>query len=850
MTSQDLSAVAEAFERAVEQPGAEERAAILAALAPDLRREVERLLAADARGSLGPDLLAELVAGEAAHLIEESPDPWLGRTIGPWRIERRLGSGGMSVVYLAERADRELPMRVALKLVKRGMDTDEVVRRFRTERRILANLAHPHIARLLDGGATPEGAPYFVLELVVGEPIDAYADRHRLSLAARIDLVRQVAGAVAAAHRSLIVHRDLKPSNILVTEEGVPKLLDFGIAKLLGPEGGADEEGGREERTATQLRVMTPSYASPEQLAGLPATTATDVYALGVVLCELLAGRRPYRLRGGRGAERGSGTVDLERAIREEEPDLPSAALLREEPGEPSAREIAERRGLDPRVLARALRGDLDTIVATCLQKEPERRYATADRLAEDLGCYLESRPIAARRDSFVERAGKFLRRHRVAAVATGMGLLALIGFVAALAVQSVRLARERDASAREGRRAEAVASFLTDLFRVARPGGDGGTVTARELLDQGAQEIAGRPAEDPKVQATLLDTVGRVYLQLGLYDRALPPLEKALALRRRTLPKDDPEIAESLNRLAVLSAESGAYERAIALFREALDLRRRRFGSASGPVAVSLNNLALALQDRGSYAAAEPLYREALAIDSRLLPPGDPGLLSDRTNLALLLFDLGSYPEAERMLRAVIAGKRGLPEGDPERAELDRYLGAVLTARGRLAEAEALLGPAEARTRAALGPDHPETARTTAALAELQLARGQARQAIGLFTTALESRRKRLGRDHPEVVPTLDGLARALLAAGEPAAAEARFREAIALARRVLPSGHPDLASAMVGLGSLLVARDEPGGRAEACTLAREARAIRAAAYPPGDPRIAEADRLAAACR
>jgi serine/threonine-protein kinase len=825
----------------------------------EIRAEVERLLAADVQiaeqsaehGAMAgdeTDPLARLVGGAAALWIETASedataeDSWLGRTIGAWRIERRLGSGGMSTVYLAERADREMPMRAALKRIRRGLHSAELVARFRTERRILASLIHPNIARLLDGGTAPDGSPYFVMELVEGEPIDRFADRRRLGLTDRIRLVSQAAAAVAAAHRSLVVHRDLKPSNILVDAAGVPKLLDFGIAKLLGSDPAAEEAAAR---TVTSMRLFTPAYASPEQLEGGPVTTATDVYSLGVVLCELLCGRRPYRLRSRAHGER-STAVELERAIRENAIDPPSLALARHEE-EGDAGEIARRRGFDtPRALARALTGDLDTIVTQCLRKEPERRYTTAERLAEDLERYLERRPIEARRDSWLYRSGKLLSRHRWAASFAALALAALLAFTIALAVQSSRLATERDTSRAESERAELVAGFLTDLFQVAQPGASGETITARELLDRAALEVTRHPRPDPREQAMLLDTVGNVYLQLDLPARAEPPLRQALALRRKTLAPDHPEIAVSLSRLGMLAAESGAYERAIVLFREALALRRRRFGSQHTLVAASLNNLALALQDRGALTEAEPLYRETIAIDRRLLPPDDPQLWNDCANFGLLLYDLGDYAEAESLLRSALAARRDLAEGAPERAELERYLGLVLVASHHLAEAERILTRAEAKLSRALGPEHSETARATASLAELRLAQDRPREAIALYTRALANRRERTGRGHPEEVPVLTGLGRAYAAAGEAREAEACFREAIDLARRVLPPRHPDLAAALTGLAALAAGQ---GRCAEVPALAAEAQAIRAAAFRPGDPRIAEAERLAAAC-
>jgi tetratricopeptide (TPR) repeat protein/tRNA A-37 threonylcarbamoyl transferase component Bud32 len=381
---------------------------------PGLRVEVERLLAAHARA--GDFIASPAIAGAADWFPRE--ESWSGRRVGPYRILSEIGRGGMGAVYLAERADGQYEQRVALKLIKRGMDTEQVLARFRSERQILASLDHPHIARLLDGGSTDEGVPFFAMEYIEGEPIDAYADRQDLSVEDRIRLFLHVCAAVAYAHQHLVVHRDIKPLNILVTPDGTPKLLDFGIAKVLHD--GADEATS----TVTGMRLLTPEYASPEQVEGQHATTASDVYALGVVLYELLTGRSPYRLRS-------RAPLDVVVAVRTTDPERPSVAGSTDK-------------------IRRRLRGDLDVILLTALRKEPTRRYPSVEQFAGDLRRHLEGLPVRARPDTFRYRAGKFVRRNRGAVAAATVVMLALVAGTVATAWQ----AREaRAAQARAERR-------------------------------------------------------------------------------------------------------------------------------------------------------------------------------------------------------------------------------------------------------------------------------------------------------------------------------------------------------------------------------------------------------------
>jgi serine/threonine-protein kinase len=450
-----------------------------------------------------------------------------GSRIGPYRLTREIGRGGMGVVYLAERDDGQFRRTVAIKVMRAGMDPDEVRRRLEAERQILAALDHPNIARLYDGGVAPDGRPYLVMEYVEGQPIDEYCDSHRLSVEERLALFCTVAHAVHYAHRRLVVHRDLKPSNILVTADGHPKLLDFGIAKIL-------EESPLEVTaplTRTGLRLLTPEYASPEQIRGGPVTTANDVYALGVVLYELLTGRRPFDVSDLSPAE-------AERVILLQDARKPSTLTSRRDTASrntagdtaaPDPAHTATLRRSTPVRLARRLSGDLDNLVLMALRKEPERRYASAQQFADDIQRHLVGRPVTARGHSPTYRARKFVDRHRWGVLA-GAAIIVLLaaGIISTLvqaraAAEQARIAlEERIRAEQEARRAARVQSIVVDLFRLSDPNEAlGDTITAREMLDRGAERVLREFGDQPDVQAALLSEVARVYANLGLADRA-----------------------------------------------------------------------------------------------------------------------------------------------------------------------------------------------------------------------------------------------------------------------------------------------------------------------------------------
>jgi tetratricopeptide (TPR) repeat protein len=663
----------------------QERAAGIAALAaerPELAAELERLFAAEvAAGPLSRPVL-ERSPGFVAAALDGAAAP--DSRIGPYRLLSLLGRGGMGEVFLAERADGAFESRVALKLVKRGMDSEEIVRRFHRERQILARLEHPGIARLLDGGTAPDGRPYFVLELVEGEPILAYCRRARAPLEERLRLMIAACEAVDTAHRSLVVHRDLKPSNLLVTADGKVKLLDFGIAKLLA-------EPPEESATRQAAAPLTPAYAAPEQILGEPVTTATDVYALGVILYELLTGRSPHP------PERSPAALG-----REETRERPSTLLRGDAPG-------AEEAGIpDPRRLARRLRGDLDAVVLSALHRDPARRYRSAADLGADLQRFLAGRTVRARPDSALYRARKLLGRHKLAAAALAVATLSLVAG-AAISVWQAR------AAIAQARRAERVKELLLTIFREADPErGQGPEWTAREILAAGERRVDQELAGEPEVRAELLDAVAQIDRSLGLYDPAAEAVRASLDARRRLFGEGSPEAALSLVTLAEIEAARGNLDEAWRIAGQALPAVERRFGfdSREGQRLASLRVFLLA--QRGEAGQALPLEQRMTEVARRHHGPASVEAGRRLIETADLLADLSRLAEAEKAVREGIAILEASPgAGRLEASIARRTLAELLGLSNRREEAAAQYATVLAQQRAMVGPDHLEVAET-----------------------------------------------------------------------------------------------------------------------------------------
>jgi len=769
----------------------------------------------------------EFAAPLLAHLPAErdSTPPHAGAQIGPYRVLREIGHGGMGTVFLAERADNQYERTVALKLLRGwSAGNERTVRRFLEERQILAALDHPDIARLFDGGVTPDGLPWFAMEYVDGAPIDRYCGERGLSVEARLELFCRVCAAVQYAHRNLIVHRDLKPANILVTADGGVKLLDFGIAKLLGGEGA----GEAASLTATGERLMTPLYASPGQIRGDPITTASDVYALGVILYELLTGRYPYRLATREPHE-------IVRAILEQEPEQPSVAVLR--PGDGTdAGDSGVVRVLPPAKLARRLRGDLDTIVGTAMQKDAGRRYGSAEQLEADVRRHLTGLPVTARPDSRLYRARKFARRHRVGVtIAAGVALL-VIGFAVVTLVQSLRIRSQAAGIAAERDRSEQVSRFLAGLFQTSDPfAAAGGDLTAREILDSGAARIDRELAGQPEARAQMMLEMGRAYFGLGARDRARRFVEVSLAIRRRS-PSGQQEIAHTLDFLGLVRLEQGELDGAERAYREALTLRRQLVGPGRRDEARTLNGLAGVLRAAGRFRDADSVSRAAVAIDEAQPDARPLDLAESVRGLAHALHERGDHAEAVRLYRQTLALQhQELPEEHPEAAGTLLDLAAALGDAGEEATADSLFRYGLALERRALGADHPVVAGDEARYARLLHRRGDDGEVEALYRRSLATMRRRLPSVHPLTATALLGLGEVLLDRGAADRAEPLLREALAMRRTALPPRHPGVAEAEQAMGAVVMAR---GRYVEAERYLLASREALRAAYGDADPR------------
>jgi serine/threonine protein kinase/tetratricopeptide (TPR) repeat protein len=798
-----------------------------------LRREVEALLDAHHRAGDFLETPILLEAGPKAVQIEVRKE-LENRSVGPYRLLEPIGRGGMGIVYRASRSDRTFEKTVAIKLVKRGMDTEEIVRRFEKERRILAGLDHPNIARVLDGGTTEDGLPYLVMEYVDGLPILEFCDARRLSTADRLRLFLEVCSAVQFAHRHLVVHRDLKPSNILVDAASRPRLLDFGIAKILAP----DDASGQ---TATGVRPMTPRYSSPEQIRGEPIHTSSDVYSLGVLLYELLSGRSPYRTSGS--------ASDMERAVCEEEPERPSAAVARPEPattpeGETPHLSLASleyaREG-DARKLRRRLAGDLDTIVLLSLQKDPRRRYASVEQLAEDIRRHLSGLPIRARSDTLLYRSGKFVRRHAIAVGAAAVFVILAAGATVTMAIQRQRIDRER-------LRAEQTSAFVLGLFKGADPTASrGATLTARELLDRGRARILRDLSNQPEVQAALMDNIGGVYRELGLFDQARQMIEGAYSSRLRIFGETSLAVAESRLHMGELEIAMGRFADAEVSLRESLALRRRLLGNQSLGVAEVLETLGRVLHRRGQDQAAEPMFRSALSIQTSLVGERGLAVANSWHSLGATLASLGDYDEAEAALRKALDIGHGSDDPDnPSITSFRNDLGIVLMAKGKFKDATALYREASESRRRIVGDEHVTYAAVLANLAAALDLDGYTEEAEVLSRKALGIARRSLGDDHPTIGFAWNNLATILRTKGDRAGAQDAASRALTSFKANLPPGHMTLSGPLITLGW---ARTDAGRPQEGEPLLRQAVEIRTKALKPGDWRIAEAESYLGSC-
>ncbi|HKR34787.1 MAG TPA: serine/threonine-protein kinase [Steroidobacteraceae bacterium] len=773
----------------------------------------------------------EVAAGES-----DSHDPadgsLEGQRLGPYRIVRKLGSGGMGDVYLAERADDEYQQQVAIKLVRSGVFSRQVQGRLRMERQILATLQHPNIARLLDGGRAPDGTPYLVMEYIDGEPIDAYCDRRRLAPEERIALVRTVCTAVQYAHQNLIVHRDLKPNNILITPQGVPKLLDFGIAKLL------DTRQSAQTLTVThaEYRVMTPAHASPEQVRGDVITTSSDIYVLGVLLYELLCGQRPFRLVG-------ASLLEMERIICEQEAPTPSEMTARAARESPDLfASVVACRSTTPARLQKYLRGDIDNIVGMAMRKDPERRYSSAEQLAADLERHLDGKPVLASKDTWLYRTRKFIGRHTLAVAASTAAVVTLAAFATITFVQAQRIAYERDVATAERTRAEQVSSFLVELFELSDPSRSrGNQVTARELLDIGARRVSLGLADQPETRATLLGTIGTVYQSLGLYSDSVALLEQGLQSRISIHGPRHPAVAQALRELGDALCDRGDLAQCEARLTAALDMQRQLLGTDALEIVPTLTAQAKLAQLRGDFDTAEHLYDQSLEMYRTHGKEHTTDATSVMNELAALYSYRGRHDRAETLYRAALdIDRQALGNDHPQVGMHLQNLAVALHEQGKLDEAAPLYQESMQILRRVLGEKHPQTIDAIANYGRFLHRRGELARAEEILSAVVDLDRQARGPRHAFVAHDLVNLGMVRLDTQEQAQAEKDFRAALDIYAQTLPADHPYVASALSGLGRCML---EQNRLAEAEQTLRRAKEIAAKSFAPDSPQLAAAN-------
>jgi serine/threonine protein kinase/tetratricopeptide (TPR) repeat protein len=758
------------LDEALDTPTAD-RAAWLAGV-----RERDPVLAADLASMLVEHdavSVEDFLSGALLDPALRVPPPMEGQVLGAYRLVSLIGQGGSGSVWLAERCDGRFHGQAAVKLLRVELVARAGEQRFRREGTILAKLRHPAIAHLIDSGVAPTGEPYLVIEHVDGVPIDRYCEERQLSVEARLRLFLRVLEAVAHAHGNLIVHRDIKPANVLISTDGEVKLLDFGIAKLVDPH--AEWQEGRRHDSSTVAReigrALTPAYAAPEQLSGGDVTTATDVYALGVLLYMLLTGRHPA-------GTAATSQPDLIRSILVTEPAPPSRVVLDSPAGD------AVHAGVSPGRLQRRLQGDLDAIVGRALRKDPASRYPSVTAFADDIERHLALEPISARPGTVGYRANRFVRRHTAAVVSAVAVLLLIAGLTA---VHTWRLSAERDRAQREATKATRVSDLLVGLLTSADPFAiptPGAEPTVRGLLDRGSGRVREELAGEPGLQLEMMTMMGRTYRRLGVYDRAQSLLEEAIAIGSSVQDTEGPRIARARDALGVVLADRGDYEASRRELERALELRRRVLGARHPDVAITLAELGRVLQDQGHNDRALPLNTEALDIRRTALGRG-------HMEVAVSLSDLAS----------------------------------VLRLKGQLDEAEALLQESLAINRRERGEAHPNTASSMHDLALIALTRGEYAAAERQLRSVLEMQRRALGPTHPIVAVSLNSLAHVLAATGRLDAAAASLDEALAIVRPALGTEHQLVGLYTISRGALDLRRGRPQ---EAERLIREGLRVR----------------------
>ena len=830
MDSARWQRIQELFHAAADLPQSEQHA-FLQTTCPDdseLLSEVCAMLAQDAGG----DSLLDQKLADVAEKTLATPAPLVSKKIGPYCVSRLLGEGGMGVVYLADRKD--LGTQVAIKVLRDAWISPSRRERFASEQRTLAQLNHPSIARLYDAATMDDGTPYFVMEYVEGLPLTRYCREHRCSIEERLGLFRSVCEAVQHAHANAVIHRDLKPSNILVKSDGTIRLLDFGIAKQL------ESLDLQVEQTMTGLRLMTPAYASPEQVRGERVGVSTDVYSLGIILYELLAGELPFDLSNLTPAEATS-------IIADHDPARPSVAANRSTPA------------VGPAAVSQQSWADLDVLCLTAMHKDPERRYRSVEALIRDVDHYLKGEPLEARPDTLRYRTTKFVRRNRRAVTTAVMLFVLIVGLIAFF---TIRLARARDAARAEAARTQRIQQFMTSLFQGGdEAAGPSDSLRVVTIVDRGVQQAKSLNS-DPKVQADLYANLGAIYQKLGRYEQANTLLQSALEERKMIFGADSSEVAESLIALGLLRSDQAQLAHAEQLTHDGLELTKRHI-TPSAPamakaleaygkvlaergsfepalralneavrieskpdvppsdLAASLTELAAAQYSAGHYPASNQLYQRVLEMHRKLYGDRHPLVADDLASLAAIQSDLGYYPESERFDRQALEINESYYGKDhPKTAACLTSLGRALEYQNKFDESEKVLKQALAIQEKVYGPIHPSVAETINELGNVADMREQLDDAAVYFRRVADIYRSIYGEHHYVVAIAMSNLATVYMDKKDYPTAEKLFRDVVKLLTETLSGDNVNTGIAHIKLGRTLL-REKRYQEAEAETLA-----------------------------
>jgi serine/threonine protein kinase/tetratricopeptide (TPR) repeat protein len=747
-----------------------------------------------------------------------------GQSIGPYQLIRNVGEGGMGEVWEALQVS---PVRrtVAVKLLKAGMDTRQIIARFDAERQVLALMQHPGIAQVFDAGITDAGRPYFVMEYVDGIRITAYCDQANLNVHARLALFQQVCEAVQHAHQKGVIHRDLKPSNVLVAkgDRALPKVIDFGLAKAT--------TSGLEDASMTELGTLlgTPAYASPEQmsLGALDVDTRSDVYSLGALLYELLVGVIPFETDGVQPL------AELRRAIREGEPTRPSMRLSRL--GERLSA-IARARGLEPQILRKQLRGDLDWIVMKALEKDRDRRYASPQELSRDIDRYLEHEPLQAGPPTTAYRMRKFVRRHRIGTAFAATLASLVVGFVIVTILQTQRIAEERDRATAEAAKANSINEFLQDTIGSADPWQSGKDISIREVLADAAERAGTQYADQPLLAAEVRRTIGAVYVELGRYAEGEPLLQSALETRRRLLGDGHADVGQTLSDLAAVYKNQSKYEESEKTIREAIRIRGKILGEDDPLVAADRVQLALALYYRGDYPAAAKESEAALSALEKAHGPDSIKLAGAIVALGIIVGNgLGDEARAEALYRRSYEINRKLYGKDDFRAAFSAAnLGSNLLAQGKLDAAETLFREAEPVLERSAGKDHPEFATMLENYGNVMYRQERYDECLTLLNRVLQIRASKLGEESPKATRTLLNIAAVQTNSGQLDAAAASYERALPRMVKGYGADHPDVGMGLSMYGRLRLKQHQLD---EAESLFHRALAIQESKFAEGHP-------------